>query len=270
MNSRDAEGIRQKIERLLPKVTKPGRYLGTEWNSIHKDWELTPVRMAFAFPDVYEVGMSHLGTRILYHLLNSRTEFACERVFAPWIDMEREMRDQGIPLFSLESKKPIKDFDVLGFTLQYELCYTNVLNMLDLAGIPLRAKDRGPEDPWVIAGGPCAYNPEPLAPFIDFFLLGESEEQLPEVLWLIAEHKKKMSSREEFLPAAAQIAGVYVPQAYHISYKPDGRIQEIRADHVFPKLLKRLLLRIWKRPFFPNGQLYLIWRSFMTGSCSKL
>ncbi len=252
MNSRDAEGIRQKIERLLPKVTKPGRYLGTEWNSIHKDWELTPVRMAFAFPDVYEVGMSHLGTRILYHLLNSRTEFACERVFAPWIDMEREMRDQGIPLFSLESKKPIKDFDVLGFTLQYELCYTNVLNMLDLAGIPLRAKDRGPEDPWVIAGGPCAYNPEPLAPFIDFFLLGESEEQLPEVLWLIAEHKKKMSAREEFLPAAAQIAGVYVPQAYHISYKPDGRIQEIRAEHGFPKVIKKAVIKDLETAFFPE------------------
>jgi radical SAM family uncharacterized protein len=252
MNSHNAEEIRQKLERLLPKVTKPGRYLGTEWNSIHKDWELTSVHMAFAFPDVYEVGMSHLGTRILYHLVNSTAEFACERVFAPWIDMEEKMREQGIPLYSLESRHPIKDFDVLGFTLQYELSFTNILNMLDLAGIPLRSNERGPEDPWVIAGGPCAYNAEPLAPFIDFFLLGESEEQLPEVLWLIAEHKARKSSRKEFLAAVAQIEGVYVPQAYHISYEPDGRIHEIVADYGFPKVIKKAIIRDLETAYFPE------------------
>jgi Fe-S oxidoreductase len=252
MNSHNAEEIRQKLERLLPKVTKPGRYLGTEWNSIHKDWELTSVHMAFAFPDVYEVGMSHLGTRILYHLVNSIEEFACERVFAPWIDMEEKMREQEIPLYSLESLHPIMDFDVLGFTLQYEMSFTNILNMLDLAGIPLRSAERGPKDPWVIAGGPCAYNPEPLAPFIDFFLLGESEEQLPEVLWLIAEHKKKKSSREEFLAAVAQIEGVYVPQAYHISYKLNGRIHEIIADHGFPKVIKKAVVRDLETAYFPE------------------
>jgi radical SAM family uncharacterized protein len=252
MNSHNAEEIRQKVERLLPKVIKPGRYLGTEWNSIHKDWELTSVHMAFAFPDVYELGMSHLGTRILYHLVNSIKEFVCERVFAPWIDMEGKMREQGIPLYSLESFRPVKDFDVLGFTLQYEMSFTNILNMLNLAGIPLRSTERGPKDPWVIAGGPCAYNPEPLAPFIDFFLLGESEEQLPEVLWLIAEHKEKMSSREEFLAAVAQIEGVYVPQAYHISYKPDGRIQEISVDHGFPKVVTKAIIKDLETVFFPE------------------
>lgn len=250
MNSHNIEEIRRKVERLLPKVIKPGRYLGTEWNSIHKDWELTSVHMAFAFPDVYEVGMSHLGTRILYHLVNSIAEFACERVFAPWIDMEEMMRDQGIPLHSLESFHPIKDFDVLGFTLQYEMSFTNVLNMLDLAGIPLRSAERGEDDPWVIAGGPCAYNPEPLAPFVDFFLIGESEVQLPEVLRLIAEHKEKMSSRKEFLAAVAQIEGVYVPQAYHVSYKQDGRIQEINVDSGFPKVIRKAVIKDLETSYF--------------------
>ncbi|MDD2233860.1 MAG: TIGR03960 family B12-binding radical SAM protein [Desulfitobacteriaceae bacterium] len=251
-NNHHPEEIRQKVERLLPKVIKPGRYLGTEWNSIHKEWEATSVQMAFAFPDLYEVGMSHLGTRILYHLVNSIAEFACERVFAPWIDMEEMMRDQGIPLYSLESFKPIKEFDVLGFTLQYEMSYTNVLNMLDLAGIPLRSSERGEDDPWVIAGGPCAYNPEPLAPFIDFFLIGESEEQLPQVLGLIAEQKEKMSSRKEFLTAVAQIEGVYVPQAYHFSYKPDGRIQGINVDFGFPKVIKKAVLKNLETAYFPE------------------
>lgn len=252
MNSHSVEGIRRQVERLLPKVLKPSRYLGTEWNSIHKDWEATSVHMAFAFPDVYEVGMSHLGTRILYHLVNSIPEFVCERVFAPWIDMEEKMREQGIPLYGLESLHPIKEFDVLGFTLQYEMSFTNILNMLDLAGLPLRSAQRGPEDPWVIAGGPCAYNPEPLAPFIDFFLLGESEEQLPKVLRLIDEHKKKSSTREEFLAAVAQIEGVYVPQAYQVSYKTDGRIAEILAEPGFPKVVEKAIVKDLETAFFPE------------------
>lgn len=252
MNSHNAEEIRRQVELLLPKVLKPSRYLGTEWNSIHKNWETTSIHMAFAFPDVYEVGMSHLGTRILYHLVNSIPEFVCERVFAPWIDMEEKMRGQGIPLFALESLHPIKEFDVLGFTLQYEMSFTNILNMLDLAGIPLRSAERGPEDPWVIAGGPCAYNPEPLAPFIDYFLLGESEEQLPKVLRLIAEHKEKSLPREDLLAAVAQIEGVYVPQFYDVSYKSDGRIEEIDVDPAFPKVIEKAIVKDLDTAFFPK------------------
>jgi radical SAM family uncharacterized protein len=252
MNSHSTEEIRCRIERLLPRVSKPGRYLGTEWNSVHKDWEAATLHMALAFPDVYEVGMSHLGTRILYHLVNSKPEFVCERVFAPWIDMEKEMRKEQIPLYALESLRPVRAFDVLGFTLQYEMSFTNILNMLDLAAIPLRSAEREAQDPWIIAGGPCAYNPEPLAPFIDFFLLGESEEQLPAVLGLLAEHKEKKSLREEVLAAVAQIEGVYVPQAYEISYDSKGKIQGIVAACGFPAVIKKAVVKDLERAFFPE------------------
>lgn len=248
-----AEDIRSKVERFLPKVLKPSRYLGAEWNSIHKDWDDTKVHMAFAFPDVYEVGMSHLGTRILYHLVNSFPDFLCERVFAPWIDMEEKMRKSEIPLFALESFQPLKNFDVVGFTLQYEMSFSNILNMLDLAQIPLRAVDRGPEDPWIIAGGPCAYNPEPLVPFVDFFLLGESEEQLPEVLRLLQEQKKKPVSRGEFLLKVAQVQGVYVPDFYEVSYKSDGRIEKIVADQRVPQVVQKALVKDIDQAFFPTS-----------------
>ena len=252
MNSHSTEEIRRHIERLLPRVSKPGRYLGTEWNSVHKDWEAATLHMALAFPDVYEVGMSHLGTRILYHLVNSKPEFVCERVFTPWIDMEEEMRKEQIPLFALESLRPVRAFDVLGFTLQYEMSFTNILNMLDLAAIPLRSAEREAQDPWIIAGGPCAYNPEPLAPFIDFFLLGESEEQLPAVLSLLAEHKEKKSLREEVLAAVAQIEGVYVPQAYETSCNSKGNIQGIAAASGFPAVIKKAVVKDLERAFFPE------------------
>jgi len=252
MNSHSTEEIRRHIERLLPRVSKPGRYLGTEWNSVHKDWEAATLHMALAFPDVYEVGMSHLGTRILYHLVNSKPEFVCERVFTPWIDMEEEMRKEQIPLFALESLRPVRAFDVLGFTLQYEMSFTNILNMLDLAAIPLRSAEREAQDPWIIAGGPCAYNPEPLAPFIDFFLLGESEEQLPAVLSLLAEHKEKKSLREEVLAAVAQIEGVYVPQAYETSCDSKGNIQGIAAASGFPAVIKKAVVKDLERAFFPE------------------
>lgn len=244
--------VRKQVEKLLPKVLKPGRYIGSEWNAIQKDWAEAKVKMAFAFPDVYEVGMSHLGTRILYHLVNSFPEYLCERVFAPWVDMEEIMRARGIPLYALESFQPLGAFDVLGFTLQYELSFSNILNMLDLAGIPLRAAERGPEDPWIMAGGPCAYNPEPLAEFIDFFLLGESEEQLPEVLALIGEQKENPRPRRDFLRRVAQVQGVYAPDFYHVSYKPDGRIAKIEAEAGVPAVVEKAVVENLDQAFFPT------------------
>ncbi|AET70587.1 radical SAM family uncharacterized protein [Desulfosporosinus orientis DSM 765] len=252
MSNYSAADIRRQVERFLPKVLKPSRYIGSEWNVVKKDWDKTEVQMAFAFPDVYEVGMSHLGTRILYHLVNSYPEFLCERVFAPWVDMEEEMRKREIPLYTLESFQPLKAFDVVGFTLQYEMSFTNILNMLDLAGIPLSTDERGPEDPWIIAGGPCAYNPEPLVGFIDFFLIGESEEQLPEVLRLIGEQKKNPVSRREFLQRVAQVQGVYVPEFYHVTYKDDGRIEKIEAEAGVPKAVEKGLVADMDQAFYPT------------------
>jgi len=166
---------------VLSRVAKPARYTGQEWNSIKKDVANIDVTFALAFPDVYEVGMSHLGLKILYHVLNSRVDTAAERVYAPWVDMEEAMREQGLPLCTLESFRPLAEFDIVGFTLQYEMSYSNILNMLDLAGIPLLTSDRDERHPLVIAGGPCAFNAEPLADFIDFFVLGESEESVDEI-----------------------------------------------------------------------------------------
>lgn len=253
MNELTAAEIRRQVELFLPKVLKPSRYIGSEWNAIRKDWNNTEVHMAFAFPDVYEVGMSHLGTRILYHLVNSFPEFLCERVFAPWVDMEQTLREKEIPLYALESFQPLQRFDLVGFTLQYEMSYTNILNMLDLAGIPLHTEERGAEDPWIIAGGPCAFNPEPLVGFIDFFLLGESEEQLPEVLRLVAEQKKNPLSRRDFLRKVAQVQGVYVPDFYHVSYKPDGRIEKITAEDGVPVVVEKALVQDLDRAFFPTN-----------------
>ncbi|KLU63156.1 radical SAM superfamily protein [Peptococcaceae bacterium CEB3] len=252
MCEQNAAEIRRKVDRFLARVLKPGRYLGAEWNSIHKEWESTRVHMAFAFPDVYEVGMSHLGTRILYHLVNSFPDFLCERVFAPWVDMEARLRENGVPLYALEFFRPLKTFDVLGFTLQYELSFTNVLNMLDLAGIPLRAGERKAGDPWVIAGGPCAFNPEPLAPFIDFFLLGESEEQLPQVLDLVAEQKETPRPRADFLRRVAQVQGVYVPEFYQVSYREDGRLQGIEAEPGVPRVVEKAIVNNLDQAFFPT------------------
>ena len=163
------------FDQILPLVKKPARYAGGEWNIIRKDWDNVDLRVAFAFPDVYEVGMSHLGLHILYEIVNSRPDALMERVFAPWTDMEEKMRENDLPLFALESRRPVRDFDVVAFTLQYEMSYSNVLNMLDLAGIPLLSEQRGEDCPLVIAGGPCAFNPEPLADFIDIFVIGEGE-----------------------------------------------------------------------------------------------
>jgi radical SAM superfamily enzyme YgiQ (UPF0313 family) len=209
----------QDFEPLLARVQKPGRYTGGEPGCVIKDPQNVALRYAFCFPDTYEIGMSHLGMKILYGLANARADCWCERVFAPWVDMEALMREKGVPLWALESGDFIKNFDVLGFTLQYEMSYSNVLNMLDLAGLPIRGADRPGLAPLVIAGGPCACNPEPLAPFIDLFILGEGEEVSDELLDLLAECKRNGCGKGEFLRAAAGIPGVYVPSLHNSAKK---------------------------------------------------
>lgn len=214
--------LKTKLAGILPQVSKPARYTGNELNAICKSWDEIKVRMVFAFPDVYEVGMSHMGGRILYGLVNDHEEFLMERAFAPWPDMEEKMRENGIPLYSLESLRPVGDFDVVGFSLQYELSYSNVLNMLDLAGIPLLSRDREESHPLVIAGGPNAFNPEPLADFIDAFVIGDGEEAILQVLNSI-----KMNPdlpRHNKLQALAAFPGVYVPGFYEVKYNTDGTV----------------------------------------------
>lgn len=234
--------LNKEQERLLKKVQKPARYTGGEVNSVVKDGKKVKCRFAFCFPDSYEIGMSHLGMKILYSLVNEREDAWCERVFAPWVDMERELRAAGLPLYALESGDSLADFDLIGFTLQYELCYTNVLNMLDLAGLPVYSADRKGLKPIVIAGGPCACNPEPLADFVDLFLPGEGEEVLGELIDLLIEHKEKGSSKTEFLRAAAKLAGVYVPAFYEVSYREDGTILKVVNRETAPaKVEKRLI-----------------------------
>lgn len=190
------------IDKILGQVSKPVRYMGNEYNMVEKDLQDIKIRFAFAFPDVYEVGMSHLGMKILYHLLNEREDTYCERVFAPWTDMEDKMRDHGIDLFSLETKDPIRDFDFVGFTLQYEMSYSNIINMLDLSRIPILAEDRTTDDPFVLVGGPCAYNSEPLADFIDLVVLGEAEEVMDDLLDIYKLWKRGTGSRDDFLLSA--------------------------------------------------------------------
>lgn len=217
----------KRFEQLLLTVQKPGRYSGGEINQVIKDKSKVDVRFAFCFPDTYEVGMSHLGMKILYSALNEREDIWCERIFAPWVDFEKVMRENDIPLFALESRDAIKDFDFLGFTLQYELSYTNILQMLDLARVPLRAADRKALSPIVVAGGPCACNPEPLADFVDIFFLGDGEKVDLEVIDLYKQFKKNGGTKEDFLRAAAKIEGVYVPSLYDIKYNADGTVSAI-------------------------------------------
>lgn len=223
--------VRERFKDLLAQVQKPARYIGNEWNSIAKDQDLVEVTVALAFPDLYELGMSHLGTQILYHEINKRPDAAAERVFAPWIDMEALLRAEGLPLLSLETWKAVRGFDLVGFTLQYELSYSNILNMLDLALIPLRAQDRGPGDPLVMAGGPCAYNAEPLAEFLDFLVLGDGEEVIHEVLEAFRDWKRlgKPGGRDAFLKELVQLRGIYVPSFYQVDYLEDGRVRSIKA-----------------------------------------
>ena len=227
-------------DEILMKIEKPARYIGGEVNSVMKDPEKVDIRFAMCFPDVYEIGMSHLGIQILYDMFNRREDVWCERVYSPWLDLDRVMREEKIPLFALESQDPVKNFDFLGITIQFEMCYTNILQILDLSGIPLHAADRTEADPFVIGGGPCTYNPEPLADFFDIFYIGEGETVYDELLDVYKEWKKSGESREQFLRRAAGIEGLYVPMFYDAEYNADGTLKSFRPnDPCAPESVKK-------------------------------
>lgn len=244
--------IKEKLDAILDLVEKPARYIGMEMHSVIKPDDQVSVRFAFAFPDTYEVGMSHLGLHILYQLINKEEGLQCERVFAPWPDMEAVMRTAEIPLYTLESYRPLSEMDVVGFTLQYELSYTNILNMLELGGIPVLSADRGNHDPVVIAGGPCAFNPEPLADIIDLFVIGEGEEVTLELLRLY-ESMKPGFDRGAFLRQAAQIEGIYVPSFYQVSYNDDGTLAAFEpVEPGIPSKIRKRLMKDLNLSYFPD------------------
>lgn len=245
--------INKDVEKLLLKVQKPGRYTGGELNAVIKDKNQVDVRFAFCFPDTYEVGMSHLGMKILYSQFNSVPYIWCERVFAPWIDMEEQMRINHIPLYALESGDNLSEFDFIGFTLQYELSFTNVLNMLNLGNIPVLSKDRNSLKNIVVAGGPCACNPEPLADFIDLFFIGEGEDVDLEVIELYRKCRKQGCSKQDFLEQAAQIEGVYVPSLYEVTYKEDGTIQSFKPNNNAPAVVHKRLIMNMDQAFYPDA-----------------
>lgn len=218
-------------DEILLSIDKPARYIGNEVNSVTKDLENVNIRFAMCFPDVYEIGMSHLGIQILYDMFNSMEDVYCERVYSPWVDLDKIMREKNIPLFALESQDPIKDFDFLGITIQYEMCYTNILQILELSQMPMLASERGEEFPIVIGGGPCTYNPEPLADFFDLFYIGEGETSYFPLLEAYRQNKKKGGSKLDFLKKASQIPGIYVPSFYDVEYKEDGTIAEFKPNN---------------------------------------
>ena len=240
-------------DEILMQVEKPARYIGNEVNSIVKTGdEKVKIRYAMCFPDVYEIGMSHLGMKILYDMLNRWEDVWCERVFSPWVDLDKIMREKNIPLFGLESQDPIRNFDFLGITIQYEMCYTNILQVLDLAGIPLRAKNRTWDDPIVMGGGPCTYNPEPIADFFDIFYIGEGETRHREILDLYLECKEQGLSRVEFLRKAACIPGMYVPMFYQVEYHEDGTIKEFGPIYEeLPKKIKKEMVLDVSNTYYP-------------------
>lgn len=239
---------------ILCKVEKPSRYVGGELNQVIKNPEDVNIRFAFCFPDVYEVGMSHLGTRILYHTINERKDTYCERVFTPWPDMEGLMRENDIKLFSLETKTSLDKFDMLGFTLQYEMSYTNILNMLDMSGITIRSSERGEDEPIIMAGGPCAYNPEPLYDIVDFFEIGEGEEMMNDVLEVYARHKANGKvNKKEFLREISKIGGIYVPSLYDVTYNEDGTIKEFKPKYEdVPAKVKKRIVNDFDSVAFPD------------------
>lgn len=248
------EEIKNKIEQLLLKVNKPSRYMGGELGSVVKDKSKVDVRFAFCFPDVYDVGMSHLGMKILYGLKNSVDNYWCERVFMPEKDFEKLMRENNIPLYALESLDPLTEFDFIGFTLQYELSYTNVLAMLDLAGIPVKAKDRKELTPIVIGGGPCVCNPEPLADFFDLFVIGEGEEVNLELMRLYEKMKPHNPTKQEFLHEAAKIRGIYVPSFYDVDYNPDGTVKSVTPNNdVAPAKVKKRIIKDFDKVYYPDS-----------------
>lgn len=242
-----------KLDRILQQVNKPARYIGMEQNSYNKNLDDMKVKFAFSFPDLYDVGMSHLGLHILYNMINEKEDYVCERVFSPWIDMEDLMRKEDLPLYTLESKEEVKNFDFLGFTLQYEMSYTNILNILDLSNIPLLSKDRTDEDPIVIAGGPCAYNPEPLAEFIDVFVIGEGEEVTLEIMDLYKEHKSGNWDKKEYLKELTKIEGIYVPSFYEVEYKEDKTIEKIYPIvEGIPEVVRKRYIKDLNQMFSPE------------------
>jgi radical SAM family uncharacterized protein len=240
-------------DEILLRVEKPARYIGNEVNAVVKDKENASVRVAMCFPDVYEIGMSHLGIQILYDMFNQFEDVWCERVYSPWVDLDKIMREENIPLFALESQEPVKDMDFLAITLQYEMCYTNILQILDLSHIPLHAKDRSWEHPIVIGGGPCAYNPEPIAEFFDIFYIGEGETRYRELLDLYKECKKNGASRTEFLEKAAKLPGMYVPMFYQVKYKEDGTVlsMEPMQEGIPRTILKEVEMDV-SNTFYPE------------------
>ena len=244
--------IKKEVEKILQYVQKPARYVGGELNSVIKDPDKVDIRYAFCFPDIYEIGMSHLGMKILYGLVNDREDSWCERVFAPDVDMEEQMRKNNVPLFALESGDYIKDFDIIGFTLMYELCYTNVINMLDLAGIPLYSKDRTELAPIICVGGPCACNPEPIADFVDIVFLGDGEDSTNAVLDLLKECKKKGATKQDFLLKAKDITGVYVPSFYKDSYNADGTLKELVPINGAPEKVKKSVVSDMNKCYYPK------------------
>ena len=245
--------LRPRLDPLLPAVEKPGRYVGLERNLTRKNLSRARVTLALAFPDTYEIGMSHTGLKILYELVNRREDFACERVYAPWVDLEGKMREAGIPLFSTESFAPVADFDVLGFSLQAELNYSNIVNMLDLAGLPVWQRDRRESDPIVLGGGPCTANPEPIADFFDAFLIGDGEEALVRFLDVVLVGRDAGFSRREILRRLAAIEGVYVPSLYDVAYREDGRIASIaRNDSAAPERARRTWVPVLKPEYYPE------------------
>lgn len=245
---------KNNLKKILKKVEKPARYLGNEINSIHKDTtNENLIRYAHCFPDLYEVGMSHLGSQILYRVINRDEDVFCERVYAPAQDMEEVMREKNIPLFALESRQPIKDFDFVAFTLQYELSYSNILNMMDLAGIPLMREDRELDDPFIMVGGSCAYNCEPLADFIDIAILGEGEEVNLEVVNEYKEWKKNKTTREDFLARVAKIEGVYIPSFYDVEYNEDETIKSVKPNREgVPEKVHKRIMRNMDEVYYPD------------------
>ena len=241
-------------DEILLNIEKPARYIGGEINSVMKDKEKVDIRFAMCFPDVYEIGMSHLGIQILYDMFNRREDTWCERVYSPWLDLDKVLRDKNIPLFALESQDPVRDFDFLGITIQFEMCYTNILQILDLSQIPLHAADRTEEDPIVIGGGPCTYNPEPLAEFFDIFYIGEGETVYDELLDTYKEWKTSGGSRRDFLRQAARIEGLYVPQFYDASYHTDGTIKSFTPNEPAApeKVRKQVVMEVSDAPYPMN------------------
>ena len=240
-------------DEILMSVEKPARYIGGEVNAVMKEKKRVDIRFAMCFPDVYEIGMSHLGIQILYDMFNQREDIWCERVYSPWTDMDRVLRERKLPLFALESQDPVKDFDFLGITIQYEMCYTNILQVLDLAQIPLNAGERTKEHPFVIGGGPCAYNPEPLADFFDLFYIGEGETQYFHLMDVYKIWKESGAPREAFLKQAAQVPGIYVPSLYDVEYHEDGTIRSMHPNcPEAPAQVKKQIVMDVTDTFYPK------------------